>query len=491
MLFSFKEDLYVLSAIFLDTVSPVFTISTSAASGAIAYTVSDYSGAMVLEGQAVVTSKQTMLPLPQLADNYYVLKVTDHTGAEVVTRTIPFTVVAPFSPPADAPFGVSAHFSMHDPLDVAPLVVSMGAGWVRDDATWAKIETKKGTYSFESTDPYMHVLRQNNVNPLIILDYNNPFYDNGQTPYDEAGFNAFANYARALVSHYGSQLQAVEVYNEYNGTFSDGPCARSASCYARLLRATYQAIKAVRPDVTVVAGVTFGIDLDWFKELFAAGGLPYADAISIHPYSLLFFDPPEMREIPENIQKLRSLIQANNNGEAKPIWITEMGWSTALDLTTDNEQAHFLVRSAALSLSAGVEKFFWYDFLNDGTEFMDKEQNFGLLRRPDAAGYYTPKPAYTAYAVLMRALVGRSFIRQESAAEGIYHMHFSDNLHLLWSMPLNQSIELSIASAVITISITGKKQIVQPEGGHIRLNLSGEPVYVLGEVAGVKLLERA
>lgn len=478
-----REDEYVQSAIFLDTVSPVFTIPTPAAGGTIAYSVTDYSGATILEGQVAVASRQTTLPLQRLPDNYYVLKVTDHTSAATTTWTLPFTVVAPFSPPASAPFGVSAHFSMHDPFDVAQTIVTMGANLVRDDATWAKIETKKGMYSFESTDPYMQVLRQNAIDPLLILDYNNSFYDNGQTPYDEVGFTAFANYAKALVSHYGPQLKAVEVYNEYNGTFSNGPCARKASCYAQLLRFTFQAIKSVRPDVTVVAGATFGIDLDWFKELFAAGGLSFADAISIHPYSILFFDPPEARRIAENIQALQGLIQSNNYGETKPIWITEIGWSTALNFTTEAEQAHYLVRSVVLSLSGGVQKIFWYDFLNDGTEFLEKEQNFGLLRRPDAIGYYTPKPAYTAYAVLLRALAGRTFIGREPTAPGIYHMRFSDNLHLLWSTPLNQHLALSAARPVTTMTITGKKQALLPEGGQIILDLSAEPVYVLGDVA--------
>jgi Glycosyl hydrolase catalytic core len=472
------------SAIFLETVSPVFTIPTTAIGSTIAYTVTDYSGVTILQGQVAVTSRQTTLPLQRLPNNYYVLKMTDHTTPATTTWTLPFTVVAPFSPAANAPFAVGAHFSMHDPFDVVEPIVTMGVRSVRDDATWAKIETKKGIYSFESTDPFMQVLRQNALVPLLILDYNNSFYDNGQTPYDESGFTAFANYAKALVSHYGPQLKAVEVYNEYNFTFSNGPCARQASCYAQLLRFTYQAIKSVRPDVTVVAGATFGIDLDWFKDLFAAGGLSFADAISIHPYSILFVDSPEVRRIAENIQALQGLIQSHNHGETKPIWITEIGWSTALNFPTEAQQAHYLVRSAALSLSVGVEKIFWYDFLNDGTEFLDKEQNFGLLRRPDALGYYTPKPAYTAYAVLIRAVAGRTFIRRESEAPGISHMRFSDHLHLLWSTPLEQSIVLSATSPVTMMTMTGKKQTLLPEGGQITLDLSAEPVYLLGDVVG-------
>jgi hypothetical protein len=475
-------NLAVQSTIFLNTALPTFTLPTLTNAGSITYTVTDYTDTTVLQGQVTVTDKQTTITLPRLSDNYYVLKATDHTSTTSTTLTLPFTVITPFLPFSHTPFGVSAHFSMHDPLDITPLISLLGAGRVRDDATWAKIETKQGVYGFESIDPYMYTLQQNALDPLLILDYNNAFYDNGQTPYDEAGFMAFANYARALVSHYRTTLQAVEVYNEYNGTFSNGPCARKASCYAQLLRHTYQAIKTVRPDVTVIAGATFGIDLEWFRELFAAQGLLYADAISIHPYSILFIDPPELRRIAENIQALHDLIQANNHGAAKPIWITEIGWSTALDLTTENEQAHYLVRSMALSLSAGAQKIFWYDFLNDGTEFINEEQNFGLLRRPDAAGYYTPKPAYTAYAVLIRMLAGRTYIGQETAENGAYHLLFSDNLHLLWSTPLKQSIAFHTDSPVTRFSIMGKKQTLLPKGGTITLDLSAEPVYILGNI---------
>ncbi len=390
------------NTIFLNTQSPVFTISTAAASGTITYSITDYTGATITQDQVAVNGKQTTFSVQNLPDNHYVLTVTDHTTQTAITQTLSFAVLAPFTPSEDEAFGVSAHFSMHDPLDAVPMAATLGVRLVRDDATWAKIETTAGIYNFAQVDPFMQAFSQNKLAPLLILDYNNPFYDNNQTPYDEVGFTAFANYARALVSYYGPELKAVEVYNEYNGTFSNGPCARNASCYAQMLRATYQAIKAVRPDVTVVVGATFGIDLDWFEDLFEAGGLAYTDVISIHPYSDIFIDTPEIREIAEHIQKLQALIKANNRGDTKPIWITELGWSTAFNITNDREQAHYLVRSAVLSLSAGVQKFFWYDFLNDGSELFNPEENFGLLRRPDASGYYTPKLAYTAYAVLIR-----------------------------------------------------------------------------------------
>jgi hypothetical protein len=190
-----------------------------------------------------------------------------------------------------------------------------------------------------------------------------------------------------------------------------------------------------------------------------------------------------VRGIATNLQALQHLIQANNHGQTKPLWITEIGWTTALNLTDEADQAQYLVRSAMLSLSVGVEKFFWYDFLNDGTDSVLMEQNFGLLKRPDALGYYTPKPAYTAFAVLVRALAGRSFLRREPAPPGVYHMRFSDDLHVLWSMPLNQPRAFAATGAVTSVSMTGKKQTVHPVAGKITLNLSRSPLYLQGNIS--------
>src|SRR5436309_12774952 len=118
-----------------------------------------------------------------------------------------------------------------------------------------------------------------------------------------------------------------------------------------------------------------------------------------------------------------------------------------------------------LSLCLGVAKFFSYDFVHNGTDSLLTEHYFGLLRRPDALRYYTPKPAYTAYAVMVRMLAGRSFVRREPATFGVYHLRFSDELHVLWSMPVNQRRAFAASGPVTTVSMTGKKQTVVPVAG--------------------------
>jgi Glycosyl hydrolase catalytic core len=479
------ENPLALSTIFLDTTAPTFKVSTAGVSGDLSYTVTDFSGATIVRSQQAVTSGQTSITLSPLPDDYYVLHITDQAAGSSNDQTIPFAVVSPFTPQVDSPFGIGVHFMAGDTGGLPQLIATMGAGMLRDDATWAKIERSAGSYSFNSFDPSMRAVQQSGIDPLLILDYNNHFYDNGKTPFDDAGLSAFANYAKALVIHYGNQLKAVEVYNEYNGFFSTGPCARKPECYARMLRYTYQAIKSVRPDVTVVGGAAFYADLRWFEGLFQNGGLSYMDVVSDHPYTLLGFISPELHGIEGQMVKLQNLIKRYNHGQPKPIWITEVGWSSSFLRVSEHTQANYLVRSAILSMAAGVQKFFWYDFVNDGTNSFKMEQNFGLLRSPDAAGRYTPKPAYVAYAVLIRQLASRSFVRRESVFPGIFDMLYSDNLHVLWSTPFGQSVDLSTNNPVTAISMTGRTQTLQPSAGRIILHLSAEPLYILGNIAGV------
>lgn len=473
------------SAIFFDTSVPTFDLQTKGASGTILYTVTNYVGASVTHGQVAVQGVQTKLTLPRLPDDYYLLQITDHTNGTATSETIPFTVLAPFTQQATSPFGIGAHFTSGNDLSLTQVIPTMGATMVRDDASWSQIEVAPGTYSFNYLDPYMQELQQNSLSPLFVLDYSSRFYDQNETPYDETGLQAFARYARAVVTQFPKQLKAVEVYNEYNGTLSNGPCARDPGCYTRLLCMTYQAIKAVRPDITVVGGAVFGNDVDWFKQVFADGGLSCMDVVSDHPYTALYIASPEVQGLEENMQNLQQLIQQYNHGQSKPIWITEMGWTTATLYVSEQTQANFLVRGMILGLAAGVQKIFWYDLLNDGNNAAVVQQNFGLLRVPDQEKLYTPKPAYTAYAVLVRELTSRQFLRRESVAPGAFDMLFSHNLRVLWTTLFRKNIVLTTDHPVTAISLTGQVRTLQPVDGKIMLALSAEPVYIQGTISGI------
>jgi hypothetical protein len=152
---------------------------------------------------------------------------------------------------------------------------------------------------------------------------------------------------------------------------------------------------------------------------------------------------------------------------------------------SEQRQANYLVRGTVLSLAAGVQKIFWYDLLNDGINTSKVQQNFGLLNQLNADGFYTPKPAYAAYAVLARELAGRVFLKREAVAPGIFAMRFSGNLRVLWTTPIPQSIALTTHDPLTFISLSGHTRTLQPVNGEIVLHLSAEPIYILGNVSKV------
>jgi Glycosyl hydrolase catalytic core len=477
------------NTVFLDTDANSIAVTTAGSTGTVSYTINGIGGMQWGSGGPLaVANSQVTVALPQLPDGYYLLNVTDDTVSPAASQSISYTVLAPPSPPVNDPFGVSTPgnpggFSPgSDPPPLSgtgPLMATLGLAWDRLDVTWANVETSPGRYDFSGYDAYMAELAQNGVQPFVILDYTNPLYDANQTPHDAAGYTAFANYAKAVLNHYGSQIKAVEVWNEPNGGwFDSGPCKASPSCYATLLKYTYQAVKSIRPDVTVVGGALFedSDTLSWLQQVFQAGGMPYLDAVSFHPYGNIPPPAPETQAIERWEAALQGLIKQYNGGSTKPIWVSEIGYGN-----DDLVQAQFIVRSAAMALAGGAQKFFAYELVGGST--------WGLVRQPTSStSYYTPRPSYAAYGVLTRQLAGATFSASQDQP-GYYDKVFSrggtNNLRVMWSVQGNLNVALSTASPLTVVTMQGGSQTLQPAGGQVALTLTGSPVYVSGPVTSV------
>src|SRR5690606_28666747 len=127
--------------------------------------------------------------------------------------------------------------------------------------------------------------------PLLTIAYRSIHHDDNLTPSTPEGHAAFAAYASKVLEHYGDVTNEIEVYNEFNHTFNDGLCGRTADCYLPLLIATHDKVKEDHPDAVVVGPATAGIDIAWLNRLIELGGLDDLDAVSAHRYT--YPDPPE------------------------------------------------------------------------------------------------------------------------------------------------------------------------------------------------------
>jgi hypothetical protein len=322
-------------------------------------------------------------------------------------------------------------------------------------------------YTFDTYTPFYEALEQNRIHPLSILDYANPKYDEGHTPYTDAGRQAFAAYSAAVMKRFRGQITAVEVYNEPNGWwFTSGPASADPTYYAALLASTYAAVKAVDPSVTVIGGVTAGTVLDWVRRMFEAGAMAHLDALSNHPYTGA---PESGTPTDEDERQVIALIKEYNNGNAKPVWATELGWTLADELTT----AGFAVRGLVLALAGGVAKFFWYDLVGD--------QRYGLLNEVGTA--YTPRPVFVSYAVAIRLLTGRELTTVgDLASAGIRSYVFTgsgrDDVAVLWSTDPHKAVTVAIDRPFDLIDMAGSRTSLTPLDGDVALTLTGTPVYL-------------
>lgn len=218
------------------------------------------------------------------------------------------------------PFGVCAHVSRGE-LDIAPqgfsLMRQIGIRWVRTDFDWAGVEKQPGVWDFSHLDRLAELARNAKMEILPILDYDVPWATPAWRHLKE-----WSNYVSRVVSRYSGDFRCWEVWNEQNmhGFWRDSP---DAGHYCELLKRTYQEIKNIDPELTVVYGGTAGIPLTYIENSYAAGAGDFFDVMNIHPYN--WQDTPEAM-IPQ-LKTLQALMEKYRI--QKPVWISEVGWSTA------------------------------------------------------------------------------------------------------------------------------------------------------------------
>jgi len=455
----------------------------------LTYTVSDIWGNPVRTGDLAVSAGQSTLVLSDLDKGYYELNVTaKKDGVKFKETTTAFAILGPLlnlTEIQDSPFGVSTHFPIW-PQDTIDLVRKAGIKHIRDEIYWSAVENHKGEYGFPAVyQNYMARLKAASIDPLIIFSYNNSLYDEGYTPYTDEGRAAFAQYGNAVVNQFEDQIKSVEVYNEFDHIYSTGTAATDKPLYYyELLKKTYETVKSGHPDVQVGGPVAAGLPWDYLENVFKLGGLPYMDAVTVHPYR--FPGPPE--GIDNEIGKLQAMIKQYNGGQSKPIWTTEFGWPTHQGGTgvSEEDQAANLVRSMVLLLSKGVERMYWYDLMNDGTVKTETEHNFGLIRNAgDDKGAFTPKPAYVSYAAMTRELTGAQFTGAENIGSNLYSYLFQSEgqpLRVVWSTGGPVDVSILTETPIVITDMLGRKETYVPHNGKVAYTLTKDPIYVRGDV---------
>jgi hypothetical protein len=312
-----------------------------------------------------------------------------------------------------------------------------GVQWIREDFPWRVLEPTRGTYDWSRTDALMAGAAASGVSVLAILGYAAPWASSDPSgagnehfaPRDPADYAA---YAQAVVDRYGRggafwgtradltprPLEAVEIWNEPYAYWFWKPEPDPAA-YARLARAAATAINATHPEVKIlISGEVWQARRDdaavpWLARVLDADPELWklVDAYSTHPYPWPRDRGPYDTSNRWNfglVQRSRQV--AEDHRSALPIWITEIGWSTAGNLPGDavSEETQAAYVRQTLNRAFGewgsfVERVFVYSFDRSNGQPGDREGNYGLRRADDSL-----KPAWDEITAFIRAAAGSS-----------------------------------------------------------------------------------
>ena len=432
-----------------------------------------------------------------------------------------------------SPFGMATAVGNRvrsDEIDAyVALMREAGVQWSREEIFWDRVQREPGGpfqwngdgSGFYDYDRSIHAQAAAGINILGLLDYN-PAWFKGQNPPVDAWIKEWGDYVYQTVARYGrgGPIKYWEIWNEPNLSASGYESGLyEIKDYARVLAVAHDAAKAADPNAVIVLGGMASIwgyppsptNYDYFDYLDALGKLgawQNFDVLAIHPYRP---DSPEgapwrrdhSATFPEEMRRVDNMMLSYGT---KPVWLTEVGWTTSRSWpgVSEDDQALFLARLYVMAMAQpNIEKIFWYDFRNDSTPvapydqpaYNDRESEFhyGLLRRAFPLDLNNPtlrKPSFLAYRALTGELAGLTI--QEVIAEGQradmpntywYRFGGARRVDVLWNTD-TQSQVVSVPCGCREVLVRqwngNVRSVVYPQNGvlDIKLNEQGAPMYL-------------
>lgn len=218
-------------------------------------------------------------------------------------------------------YGIAAHvtrFEFDRREAIFDKLASIGVDYVRCDFDWRGCsKTPGGELDFSRFDAVVGAARRRGIRLLPIFQSPPPWADPVQDHLDLWG-----KWCATVASRYAADIPVVEIWNEENSSsFWKNP---NPADYVCVLKTAYRAIKSAAPGVKVALGGTGGVAYDFIEGVYRNDGREYFDIMNVHPYCPP--NPPE-GSVDRAFRKLRRLMELYGDAD-KPIWFTEIGWST-------------------------------------------------------------------------------------------------------------------------------------------------------------------
>jgi polysaccharide biosynthesis protein PslG len=311
------------------------------------------------------------------------------------------------------------------------IIHNLGAGYIVQVLSWREIEPSPGEFHWEYTDWLVRAAEYYNLRVVARLD-KTPRWAGTPGAFNAVPYHVedYAAFVERVAARYRGRIAAYIVWNEPNISREWGDQSPDPGAYATILKQAAQRIRRNDPDARIVAAGLAPTnehseramdDRDYLRALYADDAKDSFDVLAAHPYPSTY--PPEDprgAHDGSNFNRLydwRDIMTANGDG-AKPIWITEFGYTTQMPPGLDQlrvseaEQAQWIPRA--------------YEIARDQMPFVEMFGVWNIAREvppsDELAGYSlvradgSLKPAYATIAGMKKESLGAFTMNSIAAA---------------------------------------------------------------------------
>jgi hypothetical protein len=296
--------------------------------------------------------------------------------------------------------------------------------------------------------------------------------------------NPFAEYIYYLATRYKGKIGYYEVWNEPDfpsgdltaGTKDANGRTRywtgSVKDYVRLLKVAHTIVKGIDPAAKITTG---GLGYEnYLKAIIDNGGAKYFDVVDFHAYGS---DKSSSNSVLNSswgflgrYNAMKAAL-ASKGVTGKTFSCSETGFTA----NNPTEQARYVTKVFSTAAAQGnVEAVQWAVFTNPGFN------NIGLV---DQATLSVKTAGYSAYKVASRQLTNASPLGKltGTGVQG-YSFRRADGkpLYVVWSTTSSATTTLPLAAGQV-LDKFGKAKSASFSGGKLKLSLTADPVYVIGQ----------
>ncbi len=457
---------------------------------------------------------------------YYIEVTNDDGSINSVRQPFEFFIVKTDPNGIKNDVYYSAHldrYTKEEELNGLQVIANANVGGLRNEWSWLYAETTPGTIDTKTSKNAINYNNafDNDLQVLAIIYGYNPLYKMESykhfptTPEQMEGFRAFV---RESAKELDGKVRGFEIFNEPNINgfnilipSNDGAdleaIDKAAKAYVDCLKAAYEEVKKVAPNLKVGGPVLCGLEYPQGKNFFDAcmryDMWKYIDALDLHPYVLSYVETSSLSKS-KSIEYYVDAIKSAGNEDIE-VWYTEMGYTTA-DKTVGTAYKKGAMNAAQMAYYRSIDMgdlFTLYNLEQKGTIATDREDNFGDVSPgyTDAKKYgktFVPRESYLIVTAANYFYPSIEPIKSKTSEDETIRYHlfesgkFNTNLLTFYSLEERRNVTVSLGAEEITFGDEyGNETKMHSANGVYTFTADSAPVYILGDISDFEVIEES